>query len=104
MDLVNTFVPEYLSAAQILQPGVLSYTHTAYFKVKINEKISQCPDLVWNPKHMRDKLILPLIKGEVWPADFAAVSVASGKARQGLFSEETCTGYTVHVSIWLELC
>lgn len=36
MDLVSTFAPEGLSAAQTLEPGVLSYTHMFYFKVKTN--------------------------------------------------------------------
>jgi len=53
---------------------------------------------------MRDKLILHLIKGEAWSAGFAVISVASGKERQGLFSEETYTGYAVQVSVWLETC
>lgn len=47
---------------------------------------------------MRDKLILPLIKEEVWPAEFAVISVASGKQRQGLFSEERLHSSGFHLA------
>lgn len=66
---------------------------------------SRCPDLDWNPKHMRDKLILPLIRGGGWgwPAGFAVVSVASGKERQGGEDypclEDPYSGCTTRVSV-----
>lgn len=46
-----------LSAGQTLQPDVLNGTYMYQLKVKINQKSYQCPDLDWNPKHMRYKLI-----------------------------------------------